>query len=229
MIFLKARLIFFLKIISVILVLVLLCLLINKSSRRRISSYFSTHCLDYRQKDFSRRLNDRIVDYSAAAKLKGIKPCKDDKELKNRISEGKLVNVKSGKRYVIEKMAYSYPYMTKDSKILLDEIAIRFREKTSKKGLIGSRFIVTSMTRKTESIKTLRKRNSNASANSPHLYGNAFDITYKRFLVRKWVLTNCDDKYLKEALAEVVWQLREEKRCWATYERGQNCFHIVAR
>ena len=180
-------------------------------------AYFSTRCLDYKQKDFSRKLNDKIVDYSVEAKLKGIKACKDASDLKRRISEGKLVKVKSGNRYIVEKMTFSYPCITKDSKLLLDEIARRFSEKTSQKGLKGVRFFITSMTRKAESVKSLRRYNMNASANSPHLYGNAFDISYKRFIVRKWVLTNCDKKFLKEALAEVIWQLREENKCWATY------------
>ena len=192
-------------------------------------SYFSTRCLDYRQKDFSRRLNDRIVDYSAAAKQRGISPCRNDKELKQKISEGKLVRVKSGRMYIVDRMTYSYPAVTGDSKILLDEIARRFREKTSQKGLKGSRFYITSMTRRPDNLKSLRRYNSNSSANSPHLYGNAFDISYKRFSVRKMVLTNCDKKFLKEALAEVIWQLRDEKKCWATYERMQNCFHVVSR
>ena len=38
------------------------------------------------------------------------------------------------------------------------------------------------------------------------------------------VLTNCDKKFLKEALAEVIWQLREEKKCWATYEKDAELF-----
>ena len=88
---------------------------------------------------------------------------------------------------------------------------------------------MTSMTRKTENVKTLRRNNRNSSENSPHLYGNAFDISYKRFNVHKWKLTNCDMKYLKDALGEVIWQLREERECFATYERMQNCYHIVAR
>ena len=191
--------------------------------------FFSTRCLDYRQKDFSRKLNDRIVDYSEAAKLRGIKTCKNASDLKNRISEGKLVKVKSGNRYIVEKMTFSYPYVTKDSKILLDEIARRFSEKSSQKGLRGIKFYLTSMTRKTENMTSLKRYNGNASANSPHLYGNAFDISYKRFIAQKWVLTNCDKKFLKEALAEVIWQLREEHKCWATYEKVQNCYHIVAR
>jgi len=230
MVFQKLRLVLLLKFFSLILVVFTsIYFLGNKNRRTHLFSYFSTRCLDYRQKDFSRKLNDRIVDYSDRAKLKGINASKDEKELRKRISEGKLVKVRSCNSYVVEKMTYSYPFVTKDSKILLEEIARRLREKTSQKGLKGVRLIVTSMTRKTENIKSLRRNNQNASANSPHLYGNAFDISYKRFIVRKWILTNCDDKFLKEALAEVIWQLREEKKCWATYERGQNCFHVVCR
>lgn len=228
--FSKVPLFFILKIfILLFLLLGSVFLLIGKQNRHNLSSYFSTRCLDYKQKDFSRKLNDRLVDYIDEAKRGGIKLCRDEAELKKRISDGKLVKVKSGNKYVVDKLTHSYPYVTKRTKILIDEIGKRFMEKTSRKGLISSRFIITSMTRKSDSLKKLTKNNSNASVNSPHLYGNAFDITYKRFEVVKWKLTNCDDKYLKEALAEVIWQLRAEKKCWATYERGQNCFHVVAR
>jgi len=34
---------------------------------------------------------------------------------------------------------------------------------------------------------------------------------------------------MKEALAEVIWQLRQEKKCWAKYELQQGCFHVVSR
>jgi hypothetical protein len=203
--------------------------LIRSGRKYPHSGYFSTKCLDYKQKEFSRKLNDKIVDYSAAAKLTGIKVCKDENELKRRISEGKLVKVRSGNNYIVEKMTFSYPYLTTESKILIDEIAEKLRVKASQKGLTGVRFYITSMTRISDNMKNLRRSNGNASANSPHLYGNTFDISYKRFVAHKWVLTNCDKKFLKEALAEVIWQLREENRCWATYEKVQNCFHIVAR
>ncbi|TAL62142.1 MAG: hypothetical protein EPN88_13705 [Bacteroidetes bacterium] len=226
----KLRLFLLLKIFSIfLLVSISLHLIISKNSRKNLFAYFSTRCIDYKQKDYSRKLNDRIVDYSAEAKRSGIKVCRNEKELKEKISEGKLVKVRGGNKYIVDKMIFSFPYLTKEGRNLLDEIDKRFMEKTSRKGLKKSRFHITSMTRKTESIKSLRRFNSNASANSPHVYGNAFDISYKRFSVRKMVLTNCDDKFLKEALAEVIWQLREEKKCWATYEKGQNCFHVVAR
>jgi len=226
----KSRFVLLLKIFSVVLFIFISVWIFTKKDRETpLSSYFSTRCLDYKQKDFSRKLNDRIVDYSAAAKLRGITVCKDDDDLKKRISEGKLVNVKSGGSYVVEKMTFSYPCVTRDSKELLDEIATRLKEKSSEKGLRGVKFYITSMTRKTGDVRSLRRYNGNASENSPHLYGNAFDISYKRFIARKWMLTNCDKKFLKEALAEVIWQLRSENKCWATYEKVQSCYHVVAR
>jgi uncharacterized protein YcbK (DUF882 family) len=228
--FKKLRPVFFVEFFSVIIFLFFsIYFIIGKDSRKQLFSFFSTRCLDYKQKDFSRRLNDKIVDYSAEAKRKGIIVCRDENEIKKRISDGKLVKVNSGDTYIVDRMTYSTPYVTRETRNLLDEIGKRFKEKTSRNGLTRSRFIVTSMTRKAESLKRLRMNNANASVNSPHLFGNAFDISYKRFTVRKWVLTNCDKKFLKEALAEVIWQLREEKKCWATYEKGQNCFHVVSR
>jgi hypothetical protein len=228
--FRKSRVILFLKILPVVLFIIIsIAFLTRKSRSNSYASYFSTRCIDYKQKDFSRKLNDKIVDYSAAAKLRGVKICRDEKDLRNRISEGQLVRVRSSSGYTVEKMTFSYPYVTGNSKELIDEISKRLREKASQKGIKGVRFYITSMTRKTDNVRSLRRYNGNASANSPHLYGNAFDISYKRFVARKWVLTNCDKKFLKEAMAEVIWQLRSENKCWATYEKLQSCFHVVAR
>jgi uncharacterized protein YcbK (DUF882 family) len=227
--FSRGRLIFIFKITSVLFIFLALFFLINRKARNRVFPYFSNRCIEYKQKDFHRKLNDRIVDYSAEAKRKGIVVCKTDKDIRQRVSDHKLVKVSSGSRYSIDRLTYSSPYLTKDAKALLDEISKRFREKVSKKGINGAKFIITSMTRKTESLKSLRRFNTNSSENSPHLYGNAFDITYKRFEARKWILTNCDQKFLKDALGEVIYQLRAEKKCFATYERMQNCYHVVAR
>jgi hypothetical protein len=225
----KSSLLFLFLIFSVIVIIIVSVSLIRKGRKYPHSGYFSTRCLDYKQKEFSRKLNDKIVDYSSAAKLKGIKVCKDENELKKRIAEGKLVKVRSGNAYTVERMTFSYPCVTRDSKILLDEIADKLRTKAYQKGLAGVRVYITSMTRMSDNMKSLRRFNGNASSNSPHLYGDAFDISYKRFVAHKWALTSCDKKFLKEALAEVIWQFREENRCWATYEKVQNCFHIVCR
>lgn len=84
------------------------------------------------------------------------------------------------------------------------------------------------MTRTIDTVEELWKTNSNVSMNSPHLNGNAFDITYLRFRSKRLGLARNDKKYLKEVLAESIWELKKEKKCWATYERSQNCFHVVA-
>jgi|WetSurMetagenome_2_1015567.scaffolds.fasta_scaffold109686_2 hypothetical protein len=200
----------------------------------RISEIFFTRivkvkCLDYKQSAFSRKLNNKIPDYIETSILNGIIKCKDESDLRHRVDEGKLVRIKGDRGYVIEQMSHSYPYLTKEGRDLLQEIGKRFREKISDTRMKGSSFRITSLTRTTEKLRDLRHVNSNTSMNSPHLYGNAFDISYVRFTTRKFYVTQCDKKYLKEALAEVIWQLRNERRCWATYETNQNCFHVVAR
>jgi len=197
--------------------------------RNYANNLLGVKCIDYKQGIYSKTLIDKIPDYIGKSSLSGIIKCKNEKELFDRVKEGKLVEVNEGNGFVIKGMTHSYPYLTKDGKDLLLEIGKRFREKISGTRLSGSKFKITSMTRTTDKLKELREVNPNASAFSPHLYGNTFDISYIRFSVRKWYLTNCDKTFLKEALAEVIWQLREEKRCWATYEKKQNCFHVVFR
>jgi len=199
-----------------------------KSNRSAFFSFFSKECRSYQQV-FSRKLNDRIPDYIDNARLTGIEICTDAADIARRLSSGQLFRVRSSRSYKVEKMAHSYPCLTRESKKLLNELAKRFRKKVRKDGLMGSGFIITSMTRTTENLIILGKKNTNASDNSPHLNGNAFDISYARFRLRKLHVTECDKWYMKEALAEVIWKLRKEKKCWATYEKNQGCFHIVSR
>ena len=204
-------------------------LIIPGKNRSILRRFFSTSCINYKQDVYSKKLTDKVLLYHDQSRLTGIKECKDEKELQKRVSEGKLFRIKSGSKYIIDRMPNSYPFLTGESKTLLDEIGKRFREKTDAAGLSGAKFIVTSMTRTTENMKDLKRNNRNASINSAHLGGNAFDISYIRFSCRKMFITSCDKKYLKEALAQVIWQLKEDDRCWATYEKVQNCYHIVSR
>lgn len=202
---------------------------VNRGFRYHVNNILGVRCIDYKQALYSKKLDDKIPDYIGKSSLSGIIKCRNEKEILERIDQGKLFEVKNGNGFIIEELSHSYPYLTEEGKDLVTEIGKRFREKVSETRLKGSRFKITSVTRTTDNIKRLRKVNSNASASSPHLYGNAFDISYVRFTTRKWFLTNCDKKFLKEALAEVIWNLREEKKCWATYELKQSCFHVVSR
>lgn len=205
------------------------CLIfIPQPNRALMASYFSTRCRE-NQPVYSKKLNDRIPDYGEQARLSGIEKCANGRDIARRVTTRKLVKVGNTKYYDVGEMEHSFPYLTRGSKKLLREIGKRYREKIAREGLKGSRFIITSMTRTTGSIKNLGKENLNVSENSPHLYGNAFDISYARFTIRKHKVTECDKWYMKEALAEVIYDLRKEKKCWATYEKQQGCFHVVAR
>ncbi len=193
-----------------------------------MASYFSRKPRND-QPVFSKKLDDRIVEYSASARSTGIAKSSDGAEIRKRIYTGQLSRVRSSRNYVIEDLTHSYPYLTGESKMLLNEIGKRFRKKIEKEGFKGSRFIITSMTRTTDEARSLGRTNINVSGKSPHLYGNAFDISYARFSFRKLYVTENDKWYMKEALAEVIYKLKEEKKCWATYERQQGCFHVVSR
>lgn len=201
----------------------------NEGLRWHVHRVTGRDCIPYRQAIYSRKLKDMLPDYIARSSAAGIEKCSTRKELMKKFYRGEVVRIRNSRGYSIEDLSYSYPYLTREGKAVIREMGRRFRKKISGTRLRGSDFRVTSMTRTSEIIRRLRKSNTNASENSPHFHGNAFDISYVRFTAKKWFVTDCDKYYLKEALAEVIWQMREEKKCWATYEINQGCFHIVAR
>ncbi|MCX6332733.1 MAG: DUF5715 family protein [Bacteroidia bacterium] len=201
----------------------------NEGFRWYINKTLGKGCISYKQSIYSRKLKDMLPDYISRSSASGISRCANKGELLKKAVRGEVRRVRDGRGYEIEDLSHSYPYLTREGKVVLKEIGRRYRKKISGTNLRGSDFRVTSMTRTSEITRKLRKSNSNASGNSPHFYGNAFDISYVRFSAKKWFVTDCDKYYLKEALAEVIWQMREEKMCWATYEINQGCFHVVAR
>jgi hypothetical protein len=202
---------------------------VNRGFRYFINNKIGSGCISYNQGTYSRKLKDMLPDYIGETSASGISRCSNKMELLRKVRGGELFRIRDGRGYEVEGLSYSYPYLTKEGKALLREIGKRFRKKVSSTRLRGSDFKITSMTRTTEILTRLRKFNSNASVNSPHFYGNTFDISYVRFSSPKWFITDCDKYFLKEALAQIIWQLRDEKKCWATYEIKQGCFHVVAR
>ncbi len=201
----------------------------KKGFRAFVNRTIGSDCISYPQPVYSRKLKDMLPDYIGRSSASGIEKCTSRRELMKKVAIGELSRVRNGKGYEIEDLEHSYPYLTSDAEALLKEIGKRFRRKIAGTRLRRSDFRVTSLTRTSEIAGRLRRTNTNASENSPHFHGNAFDISYSRFTARKWFVTECDKYYLKEALAEVIWKLREEKKCWATYEINQGCFHVVAR
>jgi hypothetical protein len=156
----------------------------------------------------------------------GITPCRDEEDIKSRRN---LYKLESGSYYSIDRLDYSHAYLSKKGKALLERIEANFAEQIYTTDLRDSRFIVTSLTRTKENVRRLRRNNGNASDRSAHMYGGCFDITYARFENDKKKLTANDIYRLKETLAQVIYELKEKKKCWAITEKRQPCFHVVAR
>lgn len=174
-------------------------------------------------RNYSRTFNDLNDRHLKAARQWGIEPVSAAEVLKRR--PGKVEEIKSCRLYAVDPLTHSQPYLVPRATTLLRTIAANFKDSLSSKGLPSYSIIVTSVLRTNESLKKLRRRNLNASANSAHLFGTTFDIAYARF--KKSAFRETETDKLKSVLAEVLRDLRNEKRCYVRYEYKQGCFHIT--
>ena len=164
-------------------------------------------------KNYRAVFNDKNATQLKAANAMGITPLKDGKLIPSLIEEGKLLKLHSCRYYWCTAKP---PYLTPEAADLLAEIGRRYKEKL---GYTFKTPKVTSMFRTKEDVTDLRKRNKNAVENSCHLYGTTFDIGYARMSSKE-----------RNAMAQVLAELRNAGYCYAIYERGrQKCFHITVR
>ena len=170
---------------------------------------------------YSSKLKDKMSVYINTVERTGITPCRDEEDIKSRRN---LYKLESGSYYSIDRLDYSHAYLSKKGKALLERIEADFAEKTYTTDLHKSRFILTSLTRTKENVKRLRINNGNASDRSAHMYGGCFDITYARFENDQKKLTANDIYRLKETLAQVIFELKEKKKCWAITEKNSLAF-----
>ena len=180
---------------------------------------------------YKRSFGDLNDAHMAVAKKIGVKPLKD-REAAERLG-GKVVEIKSGDLYQIDSLTHSIPYLIPKASALLDSIGANFLDSLESKGLNPNQVIVTSVLRTQYDVTRLRRVNGNASANSVHMYGTAFDISYKRFFKvedpggRPMQDVRADT--LKLVLSEVLRDLKKKDMCYIKYELKQACFHITAR
>lgn len=175
---------------------------------------------------YSSKLNDKMSGYIDYVEKHGVPPCRSEKELQKN---PRLKPIKAGTNYSIDRLTHSHAYLSSKGKSLLDQVDADFGAKIKGTDLQGSQFIVTSLTRTKKNIRDLKKINVNASDRSAHMYGGCFDITYARFENKSKKLGTNEIYRLKETLAEIIYQLMQEKKCWATKEKREPCFHIVSR
>ena len=174
----------------------------------------------------SRLFNDSNYVHLLEARAGGITPIEDSKMA---WTEGcGLVEIKSNPYYYLDELSHSYPYLRPHAADLLAEICRRFQDTLAARGGGAYRPKVTSLLRTPLSVGRLRRVNRNATGESAHQYATTFDISYSKFI--------CDDasaphrtfEDLKNLLAEIVDDMRDEGRCYVKHERNQSCFHITA-
>lgn len=139
-----------------------------------------------------------------------------------------LVEIKSCPLYFVDRLTHSYPYLVPEAAELLNEIGRRFNAALQERGGGDYRIKVTSVTRTPATVKRLRKVNVNATGESAHQYGTTFDISYSRFICDS-ISVNRSFEDLKNLLGEILYDLRQEGRCYVVFERKQSCFHVTAR
>lgn len=199
---------------------------IKSEARHRLENYVVQSDVPLSSRKYYKIFNDNNDIQLAAARLNGI-----DHPFNKRddfVNLPQLMHIQPCALYDINKLTHSLPYLVPSARVLLDDIGLLFRSKVSDKYPGADyRIIVTSLLRTEEDIRRLRRRNRNATAKSCHRYGTTFDIAYARF--DKVGEQSVNDGILKHILAETLYELRQQGRCFVIYERRQRCFHITVR
>lgn len=132
--------------------------------------------------------------------------------------------------YKSYKITHSIPYLVPSAATLFMDIAQNFRDSLYSKEIPLHKIYLTSVTRTDDDIIKLTKRNINASNNSAHRYGTTFDISWKRFdKIDQDNSVEVLPERLKLVLAQVLFDLKKDERCYVKHERKQACFHITVR
>lgn len=138
-----------------------------------------------------------------------------------------IVKIVSGPYYEVDKLTHSLPYLVPEAADLLETVGRNFIDSLAARGADGYKVKVTSLLRTPATVKRLRRVNVNASDSSTHQFGTTFDLSYTNFHCLDSTRTiNGED--LKNLLAEVLNDLRGEKRCLVKYERMTGCYHVTA-
>ena len=149
-------------------------------------------------------------------------------ESREDIDTWRLREIKDCRYYVVDRLDYSVPYLTRGGARLLDEIGENFRDSLEAKGMIPVRFKLSSVLRTKDDVRRLRRSgNVNASENSSHCYGCTFDIAWASYDLPKRYNATWDQ--YRGVMAEVLRDLRAEGKCYVKFEAKESCFHITSR
>lgn len=205
----------------------LLALLVNLSCKEKMEKRGELKRIWYNG-SYNRDFNDLNALHIEAAQRLGVKPVASREEAGH--ASRKMVEIKTNPYYEVEKLTHSIPYLVPEAARLLEDIGKNFQDTLRNHNASIYKVKVTSVTRTSDDIASLRKRNTNSSSNSAHLYGTTFDISWVRYTKADEKDTlNIGNDQLKMILAMVLRDLKREDRCYIKHERQQGCFHITAR
>ncbi len=173
----------------------------------------------------ARTFNDSNHVHFAHAKRLGIDPIHSLSQAYH--TKRPLVHVETSKNILVDSLTHSMPFLVPEAAQLLDDIGSAFIDSLARRGARGYRVKVTSMLRTPSTVKRLRRVNRNATDSSTHQFGTTFDLSYTHFDAAPDApfLTQ---EHLKNMLAEVLLNMRDEGRCLVKYERHTSCFHVTA-
>ncbi len=178
--------------------------------------------------NYNKAFNDLHDLHIAAATANGISPLAT-RDAATKMGNKLVLIPQELPIYKTDKLTHSSPYLVPKASELVVDICKNFRDSLISKNIPLYKPILTSLTRTDEDVKKLTKRNSNASHNSAHCYGTTFDISWKRFEKIDSASKDVSVDKLKYVLAEVLFDLKQEKRCYIKHEKKQACFHITVR
>ena len=211
----------------------LLTIILADSSRNPYDKHLDSApdggCIPLRSnvhESLGRLFNDSNYVHLAQARAGGIRPVQG---AAMAWTEGRgLVEIKSTPYYYVDELSHSYPFLKPHAADLLGEICRRFQDTLRLRGGGAYRPKVTSLLRTPLSVGKLRRVNRNATGESAHQYATTFDISYSKFICDNASAPHRTFEDLKNLLAEIVADMRDEGRCLVKHERLQACFHITA-
>ncbi|HEX5869451.1 MAG TPA: DUF5715 family protein [Longimicrobium sp.] len=127
---------------------------------------------------------DKNATQVASAQSLGVR-VSGQAEIDRMVRQGRLVPLGDSTQYwILRGMDHSSPYVTPDTKAMLEDLGRRFHRRLDSLGLPRYRMKVTSAIRTEEAQVDLRKTNSYAaSTTSAHQFGTTVDVSHERFAV----------------------------------------------
>lgn len=138
-----------------------------------------------------------------------------------------IVHIETNDYYYVDSLSHSVPFLVPEAANLLADIGKNFIDSLASRGADGYKIRVTSILRTPDTVRKLRRVNRNATDSSTHQYATTFDISYAKFYCMDSTRT-IHDGDLKNLLAEVLYDLKKQGRCYVKFEKKSPCFHITA-